>query len=62
MELFFMNTCNAHIILILSMCSKANRSLNFFLRHNLNKCTSDIMENAYFITTRMCSLSLGPLS
>ena len=40
MELFFMNVCNGHIIFYLCMCSKANRTLNSFLHHNLNKCSS----------------------
>ena len=36
---------------ISSMCSKANRSLNF-LRRNLSKCSSDIKENAYLTIVR----------
>jgi len=36
---------------ISTMCSKANRSLNF-LRRNLSKCNSDIKENAYLTIVR----------
>ena len=36
---------------ISSICSKANRSLNF-LCHNLSKCSSDIKENAYLTIVR----------
>ena len=36
---------------ISSMCSKANRSLNF-LRCNLSKCSSDVKENAYLTIVR----------
>jgi len=36
---------------ISSMCSKANKSLNF-LRLNLSKCNSDVKENAYLTIVR----------
>ena len=48
--LLFTNVCNGHII-ISSMCSTADRSLNF-LHRNLSKCSRDVKENAYITITR----------
>ena len=38
MELFFVNVCNGHIIFYLY--AYAVKLTNFFLHHNLNKCSS----------------------